>query len=171
MLSDIIIEKRLLLSKKLHKILRYLYWFLDVRDVVLDYMNKELSSDKIYEFMSFLHLIKYKDIILLKDRSHKLIELENGLYKEVLFIIGDSYKILELEDSEYIVKFILDPQEFKIEYTIKESNINYLFNVDNHLYAVPNNIIFNQVKDNIDDILNRQVYDICKKYFLKGDTI
>lgn len=146
MLMDIVISKKGLVKNRLYNINKYIMWFIDIRDLVLDYMDQELDKNKIYEFMSFIYLIKYQDI---------------------LFIDNESYKILELEDEEYKIKFIID-DEFKIEYTVKESDTNYLFNVSNtDNYSNTTNIIYRQVKDNINDILNKEVYQICKQYFLK----
>lgn len=150
MLMDIVISKKGLVKNRLYNINKYIMWFIDIRDLVLDYMDQELDKNKIYEFMNFLYLIKYKDIV---------------------FIDNKSYKIIELEDEEYKVKFILD-DEFKIEYTVKESNTNYLFNVnESNDYSSITNIIYKQVKDNINDIFNKEVYYICKQYFLYKENI
>lgn len=170
MLEDIVIEKKLIITNKFYKINKYICWFLEIRDILLDYMNKEPDRNKIYEFMSFLYLIKYKDIIFITNNSHILIELENGQYKSVLYMIDDNYKILELENDDYKVKFTLD-KEYKIEYSVKESNTNYLFDINENNDNTVSNIIYNQVKDNINSILNEKVYDIAKEYFLKTDII
>lgn len=148
MLEKLVTEKKCINKNKLYNINKYIIWFIDIRDIVLDFMNQELNKSKLYELMSFISLIKYKDII---------------------FINNDFYKILEIEDRDYKIRFTLEEKEFKIEYSIKESNINYLFDInENQDYNNATNIIYNQVKHNINDILNKKVYYICKEYFLKG---
>ena len=73
---------------------------------------------------------------------------------------------------KYKILFSIEEKEFKIEYTIKESNISYFFNVDEYIIDKSvHNIIYNKTKDNINEILNKHVYRVCKDYFLKNDII
>lgn len=145
MLEEIIIEKSILVKNKLYTINKYLSWFVICKDIMRDYFDLELDRNKLYEFINFISIAK------IQDESFKY---------------NDKYKILEIHDDNYIIKFILD-SEFKIEYTIKESNTNYLFDVDEqNNYSNTSNILYTHVKYNINDVLNKIVYNICKKYML-----
>lgn len=147
MLEEIVKEKMILNKNRLYKINKYLLWYITAKDIVIEFMNKELNKEKILECIAFLIKINYKDIF---------------------YDTNNNYKVLRLRDDDYDIEFKLY-DEFEIEYTVNSSNICYKFTVSDYQDRLNNsNIIYNTLKDNINNILNDNIFNICKKYILNN---
>lgn len=147
-LYDLIVLKKSVENKNI--LMKWIMWILKGMDIVLDFMEMELNSDKIYCLANFLKISNYKE--------------------DIEFVAKDNYVIMKLSVNNYIIIISLD-SIMTIEYIINseddDSQINYKFDVVKSNGKQTNNIIFKNLKPELDDIINRRIYKLCKSYILK----
>lgn len=147
-LYDLIVLRKSIENKNI--LIKWIMWILKGMDIVLDFMEMELSSNKIYCLANFLKISNYKE--------------------DIELVTKDNYVIIKLSVSNCIIIISLD-NIMSIEYIINSENddtqINYKFDVVNNNGKATNNIIFKNLKPELDDIINRRIYKLCKRYILK----
>lgn len=147
-LYDLIVLRKSIENKNI--LIKWIMWILKGMDIVLDFMEMELNSNKIYCLANFLKISNYKE--------------------DIELVTKDNYVIIKLSVSNCIIIISLD-NIMSIEYIINSENddtqINYKFDVVNNNGKATNNIIFKNLKPELDDIINRRIYKLCKRYILK----
>lgn len=147
-LYDLIVLRKSIENKNI--LIKWIMWILKGMDIVLDFMEMELNSDKIYCLANFLKISNYKE--------------------DIELLAKDNYVIIKLSVNNCIIIISLD-SIMSIEYIINSENddtqINYKFDVVNNNGKATNNIIFKNLKPELDDIINRRIYKLCKRYILK----
>lgn len=153
---NIITEKNVLETnnKAFYYINKRILWITYVKPLLKKYIQKDLTYEKISEFIYFLQITKFK---------------YNTLGYLIKYSVDEYFRTLTIEDSEYKLQIIIYniDKGVETEYIVKSSNTRYVYNIPHNNTKKITGSVYERLHDNINLILNNAIYTLIKDFTLK----